>query len=519
MSVRNNVESRRTENVEFHLDEVRTILDQIPAHATGAMRAQIEELRHAAAAVDAAERNRRARSELDRHLRSANGDIETLAFGRSASSLEHVDTRLDAADILAGLSSEEVADYHKRVADTRTALAAAIKSDALGRARPLIEELEQMVATDPIAGLEQYEAYKKLRDIDALRLRTLGKLAPVPDGDADVAAIVLRVTRVQQQVDKASAAWGKAALDAQVTNSWSTIAEAIAGWDSEQAGDDVSQLHAPDLPKTRTAISRIRYLLDDPETRKIRGEHPNDPAIQGPYELAERTMAEAAAKLNAAYSKILHAAERMETPLNRFILDRPSLLAYSAESALAGTLFAEATAARARRLDERWKAEVAAIMRARQELFDKLAAEAEVTWPQIRDATGAVEFDPANVAPGTVIRLDGIYNRVGWDYGSRQYSFAACRDGVVIGGWYESYIMPAFEHAWYELKLDVSDRFRWDIVGVVEGPATIGERTTVTLRDARSGLEIGKIEEWPPIPCLKIRIIALHAGPVAVGPR
>ncbi len=518
VGARSAVESRRTENLEPILEEVAAMLAPLPAQATAAMRAEIIELRNEGAAVDAAERNRRARSELDRHLRSATGDIETLAFSRSSSSLDHVASRLGDADILAGLSSDEVADYRNRVAEGRVAVAAGLKADALDRANPILAEVEALVATDPIAGLPQHEAYKVLSKIDSLRIRTLDKLRPIPEGDNDVAAIMARLTRVQQEVDKASAAWGKAELDSQVANTWSAIAADVAGWDAEQPTADVSHLYEPELPKTRLAIQRIRYLLADPETQRIRAEHQNDPAIDGPYQEAERVLASAAARLNAEYMRILAAAEQLETPLNRFILDRPALLAYGAESALGGTIFAEAAAARARRLDEKWKTEVAAIMAARQELFDKLAAEAEVAWPAIRDATGAVEFDPSTVQPGTVIRLDDVYNRAGWDYGSRAYSFAACVNGTVIGGWYEAEVIAALEHAWYEQKLDVSDRFRWDLVGVVEGPAKIGERTTVTLRDARSGLEIGKIEEWPAIDCLKIRIIALHAGPVAVGP-
>jgi hypothetical protein len=61
-------------------------------------------------------------------------------------------------------------------------------------------------------------------------------------------------------------------------------------------------------------------------------------------------------------------------------------------------------------------------------------------------------------------------------------------------------------------------RITWDIIGVVEGPGKITQRTDVIVRDRSTGLEIGKIEQWPPTDCVRLRIIALQAGPVAVGP-
>ena len=91
--------------------------------------------------------------------------------------------------------------------------------------------------------------------------------------------------------------------------------------------------------------------------------------------------------------------------------------------------------------------------------------------------------------------------------------------GAVIGGVYEPHVLAALEHAWYQLKLSVGDRIVWDVIGIVEGPDKIGVRTTVTLRDKSSGAKLGEIEEWPPIDCVRIRIVALRAGPVAVTPQ
>jgi hypothetical protein len=90
--------------------------------------------------------------------------------------------------------------------------------------------------------------------------------------------------------------------------------------------------------------------------------------------------------------------------------------------------------------------------------------------------------------------------------------------GVVLGGVWEPHVLGALEYAWYELKLDVNDRITWDVIAVVEGPGSIGERTERIVREAGTGAELGKIEEWPGVDCLRLRIVGLHAGPVAVGP-
>jgi hypothetical protein len=156
------------------------------------------------------------------------------------------------------------------------------------------------------------------------------------------------------------------------------------------------------------------------------------------------------------------------------------------------------------------------MMKARQELYDKLSGEAELHWPRLRETFDVVGFD-RYVVPGMLVRLDRIYNRSGWDYGSRELDFAARVDGVLIAGTYTPHVRKALEYAWYELKLDVNDRVPWDLIAVVEGDGKIGVRTQVTLRDRSSGAKLGELEEWPLADCVRIRIIGLHAGPVSVA--
>jgi hypothetical protein len=112
------------------------------------------------------------------------------------------------------------------------------------------------------------------------------------------------------------------------------------------------------------------------------------------------------------------------------------------------------------------------------------------------------------------VYLRAVRNRAGWDF--KNFDFAMRWDGIPVGGSYDAHVQQALEYAWYTLKLNVSDRIDWDLVAVVQGPAKIGERSNAVVRS--NGLEIGKIEEWKPVECVRLKIIGLHAGPIAVGP-
>ncbi|HEX4385661.1 MAG TPA: hypothetical protein VH083_22025 [Myxococcales bacterium] len=511
------VESRRTENVESILAETAEYISKLPA-ATGApLTAEVAAIRQQLGGAVAAEDTRRIMEELERHLGTVQTNL-TLDFRTAAHSRDHVEKRLQDEEVKRILPADALAKLQARAADLRKRLDAAIKADAMERAMPILAELEASVATDPFAGKEQHEAYQATSALETLKHRVRAPLWRVPDGDADVAAIEARLRAVDVKIDEASAKWGRAELTSQVNNTWSFVEQAISGWEAEALSSEARPLETPDLPKTRLAIQRIRYLLDDPATQKIRAENQGDATIEATYRAAEEIFDKAAAKMNDAFAGVLEAGEKIkDAPLNRIQLDRPNLLSYEARQSLAGTKYAEAAFARAQALDQRWRAEVAAIMKARAELTEKLTAEADAAWPAIADRIQAIEFNPDTVKQGDLIKLEGVYNRCGWDYSGRAYDFAMLWGETVLAGAFEPHIVKAIEHACYELKVGFSDRYPWDVYAVVEKPGKIGERTQVIVRDKFTNFELGKFEEWPSIDCLRVRIVALHAGPVAVG--
>jgi hypothetical protein len=297
------------------------------------------------------------------------------------------------------------------------------------------------------------------------------------------------------------------------------IRDNVKGWEQESPNPNVQPLDDPNMPQTRLAIRRVHYYLhEDTTVQKTRDENPSDSVIVAVDREAEQLLEAAGSKMVSAFNHIMDVAERMETPISdKWVRQKAGFLITSASGTFEGTKFHDPTVTRIRALDERWKAELAAVIKGREDLCEKLSLSAVQKWPAIVAAipTGS-GFDPSSANPGDKVLLSGVYNRAGWDFDGNQYGFSMRYNGVPLGGLYESYILKALEYAWYELKLNVDDHKEWDLVGVVLGPGKIKERTQRTIK---RGLETETIEEWPPVDCVRLRIIALRAGPVVVGPQ
>jgi hypothetical protein len=244
----------------------------------------------------------------------------------------------------------------------------------------------------------------------------------------------------------------------------------------------------------------------------------NEP-IQGARRGATELFEAAAAKVNAAFVRNLDHAEAMPSPLREDDLEGTLHLSRAADTMLDGTQYKTEIMRRIEALDVRWRTEYDELREARQKLYDTLAADADANWPGIVAASGATDgFDPwSDNLPTRPVLLRGVRNRCGWEWSGREYGFAMNYQATVLGGVWEPHVLRALEYAWYDLKLDVNDTIPWDVIAVVEGPGKIGERTERVLRD-KNGSELGTIEAWPDVDCVRLRVIGLHAGPVAVGP-
>jgi hypothetical protein len=273
------------------------------------------------------------------------------------------------------------------------------------------------------------------------------------------------------------------------------------------------------MPQTRLAIHRVHYYLHrNTSVQQTRDENPGDSVIAAVDIEAQQLLQAAGTKMASAYDHIMEAAEHMETPIeDRQTREKPEYLITSARGTFENTKFCEPVLARIQALDQRWKDELAEVHESRKKLGEKLSLEATQKWHSIVAAIPAVSgFDLSSAKPGDAVLLKGVYNRAGWDFDENQYGFSMRYSGVPLGGIYEPYINKALDHAAYELKLTIDDHKQGDLVGVVLGSGSIRERTKRTFR---RGLDTETIEEWLPVDCLRLRIIALRAGPVLVGPQ
>lgn len=510
------IETGRTEGVDGLLDDAAGLLAGAPEDDRDALLTDIEALRAEIVVVEQAEYARRIGEEFNRHLHEAE-NIDVWRAHDSARAIAYLTERIGEEKGRGKMPAEVLAGYEQRVAAATVRRAAMLKENALERGMPLLTELEQGLVTDPFEGLDDSAAYRATQDLEVLRDRARHEVRELPQDDPDVVSFNARLDAATAKIEECAQRWGLAKFHDKIRLSWDIVAnnEEIAGWREEVANDEPRLLEVPSLPRTRTAVMRIGWLLHDDETVSARAEHPDDEVVRSTYQRAEEEQAAAVAKLSEAYHAVLALAEQAETPTRSDDLYKTGHFATAVQSSFEGTTALEALLERTTALEKRWEAEVAAIKQGRQDLYDRLAVEADKDWPAIVAATGAEEtFDPLDPV-GKVVHLSGVYNRSGWDFNN--YDFCMRWDGVPVGGSYESYVLQALEHAWYELKLDVNDRITWDLVGIVQGGGRIGERTKVSVRGS-NGLEIGTVEEWPSVECVRLKIIALHAGPVAVGP-
>jgi hypothetical protein len=436
----------------------------------------------------------------------------------------------EIADIRAALEAAAIPDETRKTsaaqgaepAPTSSAPAAddISEADALSRAESRMRDIEQVAANDPYAGLSDDAVYRIGTDLAHCKIQLLEYLSRIPEGDADVEAVKGRLAAAEAKLGDYGAKWNESRAQDLVTSRYHGILASIAGWEDEAIDAAPPSMYSPSLPRTRQAIVQALSLLGDTNVIWIRGEYPDNETIQGTWRDAHSLFAAAAGKVNSAFVRNLDHFERMPSPMREDDLQQTMHLSAAAETMLEHTQYRGPVLARIDALNRRWRKDYTELLETRQQIWAQLSAAAEQKWPAIVAASGASEgFDPWSSGPvGQTVLLRQVYNRCGWEWSGREYGFAMKYQGKVLGGVWEPHVRKALEYAWYELKLDVSDRIPWDLIAVVEGTGQIGERTTRNLVDARSGNPIGKAEEWPNVECVRLRVIGLHAGPVAVAP-
>ena len=484
----------------------------LPPETLQRLRAQTDDFQ---AKVEAAKREDRARTLEDfigRFIRNAESD---LSYNRRQAEghLERASERIEKDDVKQLLSAETVAKFRSEIRRVEGLVAAAAKKDGLDRAQPILQELEQRIAR-PIFDDPQ-PAWRTLGDLDSLKSRIRGALSEVPKDDADVKAIEARITKVDGIIAGQTAKLGRDQAHARIAQLWEIEQKAVAGWEEESAGDGKSY----EMSKTALAVRRLTWFQNDTDVRTIGAEYKSDKEIQALIEQAGKARESALAKLQAAFTAYVAHLEKQSRPSNRIDLEEPARLSGRAGGDFEGTPHKDADVARAKALYDRWQAEIEADRKARQAKYDELSVAAAKAWPTILSTIKAEDgFDPQDSgAKGRTVLIQELRNRIGWDFSGR-YDFAIWVNETPVVGNYDKTVGAAVNEACEKAGLPLDDHTDWDAVIVVGGPGKIKQRFNVVVRD-RNNLEIGRIEEWRPVDCVMCTVIALRAGPAAVGPK
>ena len=494
-------------DAKLESDDVK---ENLPPETIAKLRAQVDELRAKVEGALRADQVRTLEGFIERFIRNGEDDISHNRR-QAAGMLRNAAERIERDDARRLLSKDTIARYRSEIRRVEGLLAAATKKEGLDRARPVLAELEERIQKPIFDGSDA--AWKVVGELEALKSKVRGSLYEIPKDDADVKAIEARIGAVDDVIATACAKLDRDQAHERVKQVVELDREAIQGWEEEKAGETY------EMPKTAQAVRRLGWFLKDKEISKIAEAHKGDPAIQALIAEARKARETAVAKLDAAFNAVLAGLEKGPRPSNRFDLEKPWHLSGSAGSDFEDTPKRDANVARAKALADRWQAEIEADRKARQAKYDEMAVLAAEAWPRIRGGIAAEkDFDPRSPgAKGRTVLIEGLRNRIGWDFSGR-HDFAIWVGDVPVIGDYEKHVLEAVNKACEKIGLPLDDHTDWDAVIVVGGPGMIKLRTEIIIRD-RGNLEIGKVEEWRPVNAVTCKVVALRAGPVAVGPK
>jgi hypothetical protein len=382
--------------------------------------------------------------------------------------------------------------------------------------------LEEKLKSDPFKGQDQLSAYHTATDLDALEKRVRGALQDQPQSDPEVKAILTRLAKADEKIAGASKQWGVEQAEQRVTSTWNSIKGQISGWESETGPAPSEQNFGElSLPKTTNALRMANYWLSNSDLKKLRDEYKADEPIKAAFTEAEKVVVDAGKKLNDAFGAMMAVGEKMTVPHRKSSeLARTSWANALASSLFDGTPYRDANVKRAAALAAKWEAELKRREEASAAMKKQLTDQANAEWPKIDSKIRAAnDFDPTDAMhwKDRPIRLKAVRNRSGWDDDGK-FSFMMQRNGVFIAGNYEPKISKAMGEVCDKMDASIDDHIDWDVIAVVEGTDTVNQRVTTEIIDAQTRDRIGKLESYRPVPCVKIRVIALHAGPLAVGP-
>lgn len=467
------------------------------------------------------EEARRVDEQVHRYVSTADNSIEP-GLVCNGEWIDKSQDLLATHDVQTYMDPARIKDYQSQLEAIRAKLKAHNVEVSLQRSAPILKELQDRLAADPFKGASDVTASSIYTELTTLSHRARRQFDGVPKDDPQIKPVIDQISAADARIEAAAGKWALKQIEEAFASGWKSTSQGFAGWESEQlVPSGTSPRELVGFDKTIRAIGGTIYWLNEPETKDVAAKYKDDAVVAATLQAAAKTLDDASAKLNDAFNAVIAQAER--EPMPKRESDRAGIdqMARDAARWFEGTRYKDANVNRAKALGDSWRAQVARIQKEMEETLKRLSAQADAAWPAIEAAAGAEKgFDPSDAESwkGKIIELKGYYNRSGWDFDGK-YDWAARIKGLPVAGTYDDRVRDAFAEGSRHTQFGIDDHVGWDLIAIVQGPGTINRRVHTEWRDKDTHELIMKTESYEPEPCVLIKIIGLHAGPVAVGPK
>ena len=347
-------------------------------------------------------------------------------------------------------------------------------------------------------------------------------LKDLPQDSADVKSMRDRMAKLSAQFDAAGLAYQTKDFSERINKHWDDLKKDADGWEQENETPTFATWGNGGLkaPKTEDMLRRANQWLDFVEKSTdvpdaVRKSQPVTAKVDEVKKLRDAALA----KLERNAEAVVADAEKL-TKLDNLQTTYLSSMSTGFEHTLAGSPKAKALQERAANIVKNYEAKVAAREAELKALEEKMTQAATAAWPAISKSIQADEIsDPNALKKGQLMRVTGWENRMSWDYGSggSGYDWGITFNGRPIVGHFAPHVRSAFDAALEKTGVAAVTIGRMDIIAEVVGPGTVEKRIRHEIRDS-GGSTIARGEEWKPVDCIVVKVIAMRGGPVAVGP-
>lgn len=412
----------------------------------------------------------------------------------------------------AGVSSRDLSRVRAEFIRVRDQMAG-VQRDFDRAARANLPAVREQALTDWQRALEGLEPY-------------VNQLSPqVPDE-------LPFIQQYNQWIENYNAAVGPAQAGEfflQISKQWSELTAGTEGWEQEsspltygsltEAKDDDASVRSLGLPKTVKFVNAANTYLATVAARPDYGRFKNIPNVKQDRALVEAARARAYDKLARVADGILTSAGQVKLDQNsRDRLER--FVDEDLTTALAGYSGQAQLQMRGRSAIYEYDKSTMGEEQAGKKSLARLTDSADKAWPQVLAKYATQPMAPVGAGRGQIVRVHDAKNLIGKQFGVSDYDFGGYVDNAPVVAKYAPGVRAAIDQtlALTNLK-SLPDDATYDFVAIVRGTAQVpnikrtpGATTAPATADPVAAATAPAVTD-----CVLLDIVALHAGPVAVG--